>query len=82
MDNRKSVECPSCGADMSRPGAVLVEYSLSLSTNLAPGGRLLLAEVVDVAENAEEAEPRSASCTACGEGFLMEAADLEGTEWE
>lgn len=82
MDDLKSVRCPSCDADMSVPGMVLVEYVVGLHTSLAPGGRLLLAEVVDVMENAGEAEPRSASCSACGEGFIIERVDLEGTEWE
>lgn len=73
--------CPACGVDMSRPYAVRVEYTTALASSLAPDGRILLATVSEVSDEASSAEPTAASCTHCGQAFLITPTDLEGTDW-
>lgn len=73
--------CPGCGKDLREPRSVMVEYVVTLPTRLeGPDAGPLLHEIVDVAENAEEALPARAFCAYCGGG--IEGWSLAGSEWE
>lgn len=73
--------CPHCDADLTKGTSVDVTYSVVLSTACDEHGTLVLHEVVDVAENAEDAVPTAARCRACGKS-VRSKMDTEGTDWD